>query len=70
MAGASGMSAWVFIHPADLVKTRMQLLGDEKGDANALSVGRDLVSTPPTIPICLIWYSPFIMLVEERAQFQ
>ena len=37
------MSAWVFIHPVDLVKTRMQLLGDEAGDATAFSVGKDLV---------------------------
>ncbi|CAM9469486.1 unnamed protein product, partial [Hapterophycus canaliculatus] len=43
VAGASGMSAWVFIHPADLVKTRMQLLGDEKKGATAVSVGKDLV---------------------------
>lgn len=38
------MSAWVFIHPADLVKTRMQLLGDKAQDATALSVAKDLVS--------------------------
>ena len=43
VAGASGMSAWVFIHPADLVKTRMQLLGDAKKDATAVSVANDLV---------------------------
>ncbi|CAN0030783.1 unnamed protein product [Pylaiella littoralis] len=43
VAGASGMSAWVFIHPADLIKTRMQLLGDAKKDATAVSVGKDLV---------------------------
>lgn len=38
------MSAWVFIHPADLVKTRMQLLGDAKKDATAVSVAKDLVN--------------------------
>lgn len=43
VAGASGMSAWVFIHPVDLVKTRMQLLGDGKKGATAISVGKDLV---------------------------
>ncbi|CAM9495477.1 unnamed protein product [Ectocarpus sp. 4 AP-2014] len=43
VAGASGMSAWVFIHPADLIKTRMQLLGDSKKGATAVSVGKDLV---------------------------
>lgn len=43
VAGASGMSAWVFIHPVDLVKTRMQLLGDAKKGATAISVGKDLV---------------------------
>lgn len=45
VAGASGMSAWMFIHPVDLVKTRMQLLGDKRGDATAMSVGKELVST-------------------------
>lgn len=43
VAGASGMSAWVFIHPVDLVKTRMQLLGDKAEDATALAVAGDLV---------------------------
>lgn len=43
VAGASGMSAWVFIHPADLIKTRMQLLGDAKKDATAVTVAKDLV---------------------------
>lgn len=43
VAGASGMSAWMFIHPVDLVKTRMQLLGDEKGDATAVTIAKTLV---------------------------
>lgn len=43
VAGASGMSAWMLIHPVDVVKTRMQLLGKERGDATAVSVGKDLV---------------------------
>lgn len=43
VAGASGMSAWMLIHPVDVVKTRMQLMGKDRGDATALSVGKDLV---------------------------
>ena len=45
VAGLSGMSSWVFIHPADLVKTRMQLLGQNEKKTNAVSVAKDLVST-------------------------
>ncbi|CAM9122645.1 unnamed protein product [Choristocarpus tenellus] len=37
------MSAWMCIHPVDVVKTRMQLLGTNGGNATALSVGTDLV---------------------------
>ncbi|CAM9915949.1 unnamed protein product [Ascophyllum nodosum] len=37
------MSSWVFIHPADLVKTRMQLLEQNEKKTNAVSVAKDLV---------------------------
>lgn len=48
VAGASGMSAWMLIHPVDVIKTRMQLLGDSKGDANAVSIGKDIVRNEGT----------------------
>lgn len=44
VAGASGMSAWMFIHPIDVVKTRMQLLSNSRGNFTAFSVCKDIVS--------------------------
>ncbi|KAG5185542.1 mitochondrial carrier domain-containing protein [Tribonema minus] len=35
VAGASGISAWMFIHPADLIKVRMQLLGNSGAKTTA-----------------------------------
>lgn len=48
VAGTSGMSAWMLIHPVDVIKTRMQLLGKSRGDATAISVGKELVRSHAT----------------------
>lgn len=51
------MSAWMLIHPVDVIKTRMQLLGKANEDATALSVGKEIVSFSSPFAAAAPWWS-------------
>lgn len=48
IAGLSGMTAWLVIHPGDVIKTRMQLAAKKKEDAapaeGAVAVAKKMVT--------------------------
>jgi hypothetical protein len=46
VAGASGISAWLLIHPFDVIKVRMQLMGETKavgGPVGPVAAAREIV---------------------------
>jgi solute carrier family 25 (mitochondrial oxoglutarate transporter), member 11 len=45
VAGMSGISAWLFIHPFDVVKVRMQLMGSAGAGSGAVSAAREVVKS-------------------------
>jgi solute carrier family 25 oxoglutarate transporter 11 len=45
VAGASGISAWMFIHPADLIKVRIQLLGNTGAKTTAITAFREILKS-------------------------
>ena len=46
LGGAAGVSGWMFVHPMDVLKVRMQLLGESgKAGLSPTTVIKDLVKT-------------------------